>query len=199
MTRSNIMSNKGYLICYDCGGYYPLQEGESPEDFEDKCECGGQITYRENLDDDGEKDLNGSGMSCPDCGVPNPSDSRFCLKCGKPLQKSGISDDDIDPMAQETLKNDIKKWGLGLIAIGTIQIISFGFLDQFWGVLLILAGLLSLIVTHRAMYLLYGAIIIFAGLGNMLGGGAWTLFSFLQLGIGAKQFYTYNKWRKILG
>jgi hypothetical protein len=38
----------GYLICQRCGGYYKLQEDESPEDFE-SCHCGGQLVYSETL------------------------------------------------------------------------------------------------------------------------------------------------------
>ena len=37
----------GYLICEKCGGYYELQSGERPEDF-DKCNCGGQLIYSKN-------------------------------------------------------------------------------------------------------------------------------------------------------
>ncbi len=40
----------GYLNCKKCGGYYELQEGESPKDF-DKCQCGGDLEYIENIDD----------------------------------------------------------------------------------------------------------------------------------------------------
>jgi hypothetical protein len=36
--------NEGYLICKKCGGYYELQLGESPEDF-DNCQCGGKLEY----------------------------------------------------------------------------------------------------------------------------------------------------------
>ena len=36
--------NNGYLICEDCGGYYKLQSGESPNDYE-KCQCGGKLEY----------------------------------------------------------------------------------------------------------------------------------------------------------
>ncbi|NYB52362.1 MAG: hypothetical protein HVN35_07395 [Methanobacteriaceae archaeon] len=39
----------GYLICNRCGGYYELQDDESPEDFE-SCRCGGQLFYSETLD-----------------------------------------------------------------------------------------------------------------------------------------------------
>ncbi len=33
-----------YLIRKNCGGYYELQPGESPEDF-DSCQCGGELEY----------------------------------------------------------------------------------------------------------------------------------------------------------
>ncbi|WP_321422351.1 DUF2927 domain-containing protein [uncultured Methanobacterium sp.] len=39
-----------YLVCEKCGGYYKLQEGESPDDFLDKCECGGDLKYSKTLD-----------------------------------------------------------------------------------------------------------------------------------------------------
>lgn len=35
----------GHLICKKCGGYYELEEGESPEDF-DSCSCGGELEHR---------------------------------------------------------------------------------------------------------------------------------------------------------
>jgi DNA-directed RNA polymerase subunit RPC12/RpoP/ribosomal protein S9 len=38
----------GYLICEDCSGYYELQKGESPEDF-DECSCGGKLVFSRNL------------------------------------------------------------------------------------------------------------------------------------------------------
>jgi len=41
---------EGYMVCDTCGGYYKLQLGESPEDFTDKCECGGNLKYIEDAD-----------------------------------------------------------------------------------------------------------------------------------------------------
>lgn len=38
-------SIKAYLICDNCGAYYEIHEDESPEDFPDKCECGGTFKY----------------------------------------------------------------------------------------------------------------------------------------------------------
>lgn len=37
-----------YLYCEKCEGFYELQKGESPEDF-DSCECGGELRYFENM------------------------------------------------------------------------------------------------------------------------------------------------------
>lgn len=48
------MSMNGYLICENCNGYYQLQEGETPSDF-DFCECGGHLNYHETLDFFSEK------------------------------------------------------------------------------------------------------------------------------------------------
>ena len=36
-------SLNSYLVCNKCGGYYELQSGESPKDFDTKCECGGHL------------------------------------------------------------------------------------------------------------------------------------------------------------
>ena len=34
-----------YLICTKCKRYYKLQPGEYPEDFMDRCACGGKLIY----------------------------------------------------------------------------------------------------------------------------------------------------------
>lgn len=38
----------GYLVCKKCDGYYQLEPGESPENF-DKCQCGGELEYKKEL------------------------------------------------------------------------------------------------------------------------------------------------------
>ena len=39
----------GYLICDSCNRYYELQSGESPYDFNLKCDCGGKLVYSDEL------------------------------------------------------------------------------------------------------------------------------------------------------
>ncbi|NYB53073.1 MAG: zinc ribbon domain-containing protein [Methanobacteriaceae archaeon] len=41
--------NRNFLVCDKCGGYYELQNGESPEDFSDECECGGHLEHKTEL------------------------------------------------------------------------------------------------------------------------------------------------------
>ncbi len=82
----------GYLECENCGGSYELKKGEYPEDFSDKCECGGNLNYykysnfRENFKF--TPPLNGN--QCPHCGFNNKVNAKFCKQCGKKMEKGLI-------------------------------------------------------------------------------------------------------------
>jgi hypothetical protein len=42
-------SQDGYLVCDKCKSHYKLESGESADDFEDICECGGHLVYKESI------------------------------------------------------------------------------------------------------------------------------------------------------
>ena len=42
-------AGEGYLVCDKCHEYYKLQQGESPDEFTDKCECGGKLKYYDKI------------------------------------------------------------------------------------------------------------------------------------------------------
>ena len=48
-SKETEVDNRGYVVCEECGGYYELEEGESPDDFE-SCSCGGKLKYVKNLE-----------------------------------------------------------------------------------------------------------------------------------------------------
>jgi putative flippase GtrA len=65
-----------YLLCNACGGYYKLQEGESPADF-DCCQCGGGLSpasLNEIL-------FQRTSLKCPGCGAVSDGKT-FCSYCG---------------------------------------------------------------------------------------------------------------------
>ncbi|MDP3035500.1 MAG: hypothetical protein Q8M97_10425 [Methanobacteriaceae archaeon] len=42
-------SQDGYLVCDKCNSHYKLESGESADDFEDTCDCGGHLVYKETI------------------------------------------------------------------------------------------------------------------------------------------------------
>ena len=47
----------GFLICDKCDGSYELRPGESPDDFDLACECGGELKFHNSLNNDYQEDL----------------------------------------------------------------------------------------------------------------------------------------------
>ena len=65
-STENKEGSMGYLVCEECGGYYELQPGESPEDYEE-CECGGKLKYNTLLLPNNEsEDLNSAKSNITD-------------------------------------------------------------------------------------------------------------------------------------
>lgn len=93
----------GYLKCENCAGSYELKNGESPEDFSDKCECGGNLKYYETSNPKENHKLTPqvNGNKCPHCSFKNKADAKFCKQCGKKLEKNIISrfNDEINLLA----------------------------------------------------------------------------------------------------
>ena len=86
----------GYLVCDKCKGFYELQPGESPDQFSDKCECGGELKYAETLKSiDKNMEEMVPTISCPRCGMENPEDATLCKSCKRFLKpiKTGTSYD----------------------------------------------------------------------------------------------------------
>ncbi len=51
-----MVQQMGFLVCSGCKGYYKLKPGESPNDFDDHCECGGRLLYEDSIPTNSIKD-----------------------------------------------------------------------------------------------------------------------------------------------
>ncbi len=124
----------GYLICDKCGGSYELQEGESPGDFSDVCECGGTLRYVDNLNSNQPKNTTGLKY-CPKCGTGNSVNDKFCSNCGTNLVESTENSSSTKYKSNKLSKfwNNRDKKGKALV--GTAGVCCFGVI-----VLIILAG-----------------------------------------------------------
>ena len=116
-----------YLICNKCGGYYTLEGGEKPEDFE-MCQCGGSLKhvsvwdprkqsfrgsenefssdlrYIQNFNShiDEELDPINEINICPDCGTGNTAGEKFSKSRGKMAKNTKNKEND-SSNAKDTL------------------------------------------------------------------------------------------------
>lgn len=79
-----------YLVCEQCGKYYELDEGKTSFSYE-KCECGGKLSYRNNLDRTATA-ANPviTNNKCGKCGAEIPPNTAICNNCGNNSEQLGI-------------------------------------------------------------------------------------------------------------
>jgi hypothetical protein len=128
-------------------------------------------------------------IRCSNCANVNISAAVSCSQCGTSLDKVRKLYDRSANYEHEQLEKEIKSEGKSMIFVGVIQIISFGFLDPLWGVLLIIIGVLCFVVVNKIMLVISSLIILVAGTFNFFIGGFWSIFAIFQLLIGLKYFY----------
>jgi hypothetical protein len=104
--------------------------------------------------------------------------------------------------ARLEMETELRKWGIALCVIGGISILLSGFLDPVWGVMLIVLGLLSLVVRKCGMFIVFGCVLILAGIMNLTSGGpggsVWGFFGIFQVLWGIQEFKRFGTFRKLL-
>jgi len=84
------------------------------------------------------------------------------------------------------VRKDLRNWGIWLIVIGVVSLIFSNFLNPTWGGLLIASGVLFILTRKPGLYIIGAALLILAGLYNILIGslGGWSIFGIFQIGLG---------------
>lgn len=110
-----------YLICNKCGSYYELQEGESPEDFDLKCSCGGELIYVETLEGIEDSNESETTIICPQCGMENKDNSVSCQECGAKLSRTDKSSKKVFLILRDILYKDFQDFQIQwiIMAIGS--------------------------------------------------------------------------------
>ncbi len=92
------------------------------------------------------------------------------------------------------MKNELRKWGIGLIVLGGIHLVLTGFLNPIWGILIACVGVLNLLLPGRGMFIVNGVVILLAGVMNMSAGGGWKMFGILQIVWGVQEIRKFKEY-----
>ncbi|MCZ3365464.1 MULTISPECIES: hypothetical protein [Methanobacterium] len=152
-----------YLLCDKCNGYYELQEGELPEKFSDKCECGGtlkHVVFGAPKNQDFSSELNyytnftSEGVFINQSQNPAPSKNLFYYLFSYKL----------DP------KLELRLYGIIMIAIACVELAFSLFIlfytqgkffmfiiSIFMGLILLPLGIKSFFTVNKKIYWIYAA------------------------------------------
>lgn len=119
-----------------------------------------------------------------------------------------------DPVILETgaeaaarLRHELRLWGMVVLILGLLHLLSAGLLNAPWGVTLILLGLVSFFITAPSLFIVYAITLIWAALTNGIGG--WraieqvrpilTVLSLFQVVLALQVFRRFTLYRKAAG
>ena len=95
------------------------------------------------------------------------------------------------------MKKDIRSWGFWLVGIGLVSMVLSFLLDPSWGLMLMVVGFSSFYFCESAMFVVYGSILAWASLSNLMAGPLWAVFAVFQAILAFKVFRQFGKWKKV--
>jgi tetratricopeptide (TPR) repeat protein len=136
--------------------------------------------------------------TCPNCSQVQAKTAHMC-ECGydfSPKQAEAWDWGKSFPVKKRPMQQEIRSWGFLMLALGIMQIITVGFLDPAWEIMLFLVGAASFFFMDPAMFVVYGVIISWAAITNISSGKpGWVLFIF-QIALTVLIFRKYFQYRK---
>lgn len=172
-----------YLECEKCKGYYELQKGESPEDFE-SCECGGQLRIiRKSLSE--KQDIKDNQTKyCPNCGIKVTFSSIFCKNCGNQLinQQNTLKNEKICPncgLINEINQSFCKQCGYSLEILKKDNVDRVSKKNELNWIGILVGSILGLIMifwySSSSIFILayVGSLLISSFIASFIGGGSY--------------------------
>ncbi|RMG33271.1 MAG: hypothetical protein D6732_12315 [Methanobacteriota archaeon] len=99
------------------------------------------------------------------------------------------------------MEESLQKWGIALIILGIIHIVFSGFLDAFWGGLIIILGIFNLTIKKRGMFIANGSGLMMVGVMNILetialqgSGFMWLVIGVFQIGWGIAEIRKFSRY-----
>ena len=94
------------------------------------------------------------------------------------------------------MRKEARSWGLWLLGIGILSLFLTP-LDRSWGIVLVIAGLASFVFRETPMFVVYGAILAWAGIANLSSGQpGWMAFAVFQFFLAFLTFSKYTHYRR---
>ncbi len=84
--------------------------------------------------------------------------------------------------SQEDLDKHVRSWAIWSLLLGVVHLVANQFLNPYWGILLIVVGLISFYFRASSMFVVYAVTLLWAAFSNATSGGTgWVAFSLIQL------------------
>lgn len=97
---------------------------------------------------------------------------------------------------RELMLKEIRSWGYWSLGLGVLHLITAGFLDSAWGLLLIIVGLASFYYRTASMFVVYTVVLSWAALSNLVSlNPEWMIFALLQLYMAFRTFKDFRRFQ----
>ena len=125
----------------------------------------------------------------------NLNQTEFSQSAEPPIQ--------IDPNAElrsshQAMLKEIRSWGFWSLGLGVAHLISSGYLNSAWGILLIIVGLGSFYFRTAPMFIIYTVTLAWAAVSNLGSlSTEWMFFALVQFYMAYRTFKDYQRFGKI--
>jgi hypothetical protein len=100
--------------------------------------------------------------------------------------------------ARAVLFKENRSWGIWLLIMGVIHVLTSGFLSAPWGIMLVLVGLGSFLFKSASMFIIYAVTLSWAAISNLVSLETnWIIFALLQLFFAYRTFRQFGRFSKL--